>query len=876
MKSGKNNSPAGKKYPDINTFFSGSDVRPNNELFLKVIELLPNPVFIKDCDGRYVAGNRKFYDYLGKKPDEIIGKTVFEIEQGEAAEKYYRMDRELFENPGTQEYEGDVKYTDGKVHNVIFSKSTFTDDSGDVAGIIGVINDVTELEDTRRLLERREKYYRDIFNFANDAIFLHYLDDNDVPGMFIDVNNAACRMLGYSREELLGMSVTDLLSKEIFEIVPDIITELKENEDVSFDSAFVSKTGRKILIEVSSHIFAEDNVRIVLSVARDISERVRSERTIQQSEEKYRTLFESASDAIFILDTEGNFLEANHVACERLGYSRDELLLMNKSLIDDPRHKDKVPFRMDELYKSGSVIFETGHLTKSGEIIPTEVHGTVIDYMGGKAVLSIARDITDRIKLEEELKYSEELYRTIFDNTGTAMFLIDEDMTVSLTNSEIEGITGYSKDEVEGKLKLTDFISDEDTERMQEYHKIRRRDPSLAPKNYEAVFIRRNGEKVYTTLNVSIIPGTKKSIASVHDITEQKLTDLALRENEERLRITIEAANVGTWDWDVTSGNVKLNDLWYRMLGYGQDDLRPEYSDILKNIHPDDLGRVDREINDCISGKKNRLNIEFRILSKDNRWIWIMSSGETVEYGKNNKPLRIAGINQNITEIKRFQNAITETNKKLNILSGITRHDILNQIQAMMYYSFKLEQKGENFPDIKEIADKIIHTTNIIKTQIEFTRDYEDLGIKEPAWQRVETVAESAALKIDRTKIKILISVGNLNVYADIMLEKVFFNIFSNSVAHGGHAKSISMYFEEDERFGRIIIEDDGAGIPDDRKEKIFEKGFGTDTGLGLFLSKEILAITGMEIAEKGEYGKGARFEIIIPHSNYQSENHSV
>jgi PAS domain S-box-containing protein len=858
-------------YPDEDGFlFYGSDLSVNADFFGKAIDLIPNPVFMKDIDGRYTGANREFYRFLGKVPEEIIGKTVFEIAPEELAEVYHRKDRELFDSPGTQRYEGDVRYSDGTVHSVIFNKATFNDENGNVAGIVGVMIDVTELEETKKSLEKSERNYRNLFNSANDAFFVHYLNEDGMPGRFIDVNDAACRMLGYKREELLELSVPDLVPEDIYSIIPGVIGDLNRNSNVKFESAFLSREGKRIPLEVSSNIFPEGGRRVVLSVVRDITERKMADEQIRQSEEKYRTLFESASDAIFILDMDGSFLEANHVACERLGYSREELLGMNKADIDDPSLYGEVPARMKELYNNGSVIFETGHLTKSGVIIPVEVHGTIIDYMGSPAVLSIARDISERQELEENLRYSEKLYRTMFENTGTAMLLVDDDLTILLANSEIEKISGYKKEDVEGKLKWTDFISSADTDRMVNYHIMRRRDPGSAPDNYEATFVRKDGKMVYTTLNVSMIPGTKRSIASIHDITEQKLTGLALKENEERLRITIEAASLGTWDWDVTSGKVILNDIWYRMLGYMEGDLREEYSEILRHIHPDDTDRVNLAIKECIEGKSPALNVEFRILSKDNKWIWIMSSGEAVEYDRQNKPVRLAGINQDITEVKRFQNAITETNRKLNILSGITRHDILNQIQAMMYYSYKLMEKGEDSLEIKEIAGKITGITDIIKRQIEFTRDYEDLGIKEPAWQQVLVVAESAASRVDGAGVNISVNVGSLNVYADIMLGKVFFNIFSNSVRHGGHVTLVKMYFEEKGGFGRIIIEDDGTGIPDENKEKIFEKGFGANTGLGLFLSKEILAITGMSIVENGEFGKGARFEIVIPHHNYR------
>lgn len=177
-------------------------------------------------------------------------------------------------------------------------------------------------------------------------------------------------------------------------------------------------------------------------------------------------------------------------------------------------------------------------ITKGGDVRWTEDRTSIKRDDNGKIThyQGIVLDITKRKEMGKALEESEAEYRTIFEHTGTATVIIDEDTTLSLVNTEFEKISGYLKDELEGKKSWTDFVVAEDLEKMKEYHQLRRSDPDLAPENYEFQFIDRNKNIKNILLTVTVFPDTKKSVASLLDITDRKKAELKVLESEERTR----------------------------------------------------------------------------------------------------------------------------------------------------------------------------------------------------------------------------------------------------------------------------------------------------------------------------------------------------
>jgi PAS domain S-box-containing protein len=238
---------------------------------------------------------------------------------------------------------------------------------------------------------------------------------------------------------------------------------------------------------------------------------------------------------------------------------------------------------------------------------------------------------------------------------------------------------------------------------------------------------------------------------------------------------------------------------------------------------------------------------------------------------KNGGVVAVTVVSSNITDLKMTERSLIEANKKLNLLSSLTRHDILNNLTALQGY-IELSMMDEPSPDLLRYLEKMLIIAESINHQVSFTSDYQDIGVKAPQWQDVREVIQKTVQLLDLQGIGMEIGFQELKVFADPMLERVFYNLIQNAVTHGGKITTITFSAKKHPEGVVIVCEDDGVGIPDLEKELIFKRGYGKNTGLGLFLIREILSITGMSIKENGTSGKGARFEILVPNAIYSCE----
>ena len=222
-------------------------------------------------------------------------------------------------------------------------------------------------------------------------------------------------------------------------------------------------------------------------------------------------------------------------------------------------------------------------------------------------------------------------------------------------------------------------------------------------------------------------------------------------------------------------------------------------------------------------------------------------------------------LNKEILVRIQAEQALSVAIKKLNLLSSITRHDINNQLTVLMGYLTILKKKQPD-PTLNDYFVKVSNAAQRISSMIQFTREYEDIGVKAPLWQDCRTLVDAAANEAPHglAMVKNDLPAGS-EVFADPLISKVFYNLIDNAVRHGGKITTIEFSVQESGDDHIIICKDDGEGVVAGEKEKIFERGFGKNTGLGLTLSREILDIAGITLKETGEPGNGARFEMTVP-----------
>ncbi|MFA4824724.1 MAG: sensor histidine kinase [Methanoregula sp.] len=226
-------------------------------------------------------------------------------------------------------------------------------------------------------------------------------------------------------------------------------------------------------------------------------------------------------------------------------------------------------------------------------------------------------------------------------------------------------------------------------------------------------------------------------------------------------------------------------------------------------------------------------------------------------------------MTEDIEKRRRVELALGSANNKLSLLSQITRHDISNRIFALLA-EIDLAKDLSNEPRLRESLEHLERTSMAIQDQIEFTRDYQEIGSQAPAWYEVGAIARSAADQLDSPDVTVQVDCNAVEIFTDAMIGKVFYNLINNALRHGEHVTRITISCSRKGDDLIISCEDNGIGIAQQNKEHIFRKGFGIDSGLGLFLIREILSITGITIRETGEPGKGARFEILVPRDMFR------
>jgi len=371
-----------------------------------------------------------------------------------------------------------------------------------------------------------------------------------------------------------------------------------------------------------------------------------------------------------------------------------------------------------------------------------------------------------------------------------------------------------------------------------------------------------------------------------------------LREEERKYREIFEHSQAGIFTFDLTTQRIQeMNVRSAQMLGYDRGDL---IQDELNRIFPDPaeraafIGTIQKngEIGDIelVLRRRDGNVRQFLVsasLSPGRNVICSLNditerklAERVVQKARENLERKVKersdeliraneGLKAEILERKRFEATLQMANRKLNTLSTVTQHDILNQITAIVMYVSLAEEVVQD-PSLLSYLRKIEETTQMIQKQIRFARDYENLGVSSPRWQGVDATIARAVCALDAGNVRIEVDAGDLELYADMMLEKVFSSIVENALCHGQKVTKIQFLSKETDSGITIVCEDNGVGVPSAMKEGIFRREYYRDTGYGLFLAAEILSITGLTISETGEPDSGARFEIRVPKGMYR------
>ncbi|MGB7788155.1 PAS domain S-box protein [Methanoregula sp.] len=657
----------------------------------------------------------------------------------------------------------------------------------------------------------------------------------------------------------------------------DGLTFLKEIRSQSGDIPFILFTGKgreEIVIDAINNgadfyiqkggapdsQFAELAHKIRKAV-----ERRKAIEDLRENESQLRLLKVSvdwASDDVYWLDFEGKILYANESACRNTGYSREEFLAM--TVFDlDPDFTRGMWDRSKRILKERKTnIFTTRHRHKDGTIVDVEIMTNYVSKEGRDFSFAFARDITRRKLAEDALRESEERYQLLAESSLDGILVTDLEGRILTANHAC--LAMYEVDGTSGRLPLTVF----DTVAPDSLDAARHDFFAMSPerkgttRTYSAITAR--GRKLYieTLGNRITYKGEPANIISIRDVTCRHEMEERLRESEERYRRLI-AQSFDAFIIHQEGTIVVANDAAARMVkANGPAEMIGRAA--LDFVDPAFCGVVRERIKIMSESPGTAVPLieeRFRCLDGTTVDVEVIATG-TVFQGK--PALQVVG--RDISGRKRIEEALRAANRQLNLLNSITRHDILNKIMIMSCYLDLLKER-EPSPETGEVLEKLVSNTRAIGEYIEFTKIYQDLGSTEPRWQELSQVLPHTIMP---RGVILQADIDGLVVYADPILEKIFLNLLDNTLRHGKHATIIRVSARESQNGLNIFWEDDGPGIPAEEKEKIFRQGYGKNTGLGLFLTREILSMTGITIGETGEPGRGARFEIRVPKGGYR------
>jgi PAS domain S-box-containing protein len=649
---------------------------------------------------------------------------------------------------------------------------------------------------------------------------------------------------------------------------------MMRNETVSGDDLIAENRDLRARLEE-----AEETLRAIrdgevdaLLVATSEGDRIF---TLQGAEHPYRVLVETMNEGAVTAAEDGTILYCNSRFAAMVKAAPETIVGSSLSRYvagEDRRSVEALMACPDQAHRRQEVQLACS----DGTSIPALFSFSPAAIEGLPGVCAIVTDLSEQ-KLTEQIMASEKLARSILEQVTEAIVVCDREgriIRASMRAHDLAGcnllmkpvetvfpflVEGAGAAAHDGAYPASPFLP------ADKWGILRR----------EVLFRRNNGIKfdlLYSTAWIKNEEGRSiGSVITLVDVTRTKRVEKELRSSEERLNLAINAARLYLWEYFVAEGRGLYSNLLQDMLGYGPSKEETTMASFLNLMHPDDRGRVMEQFSDHMSGKSPFINANYRILAADGTWRWVNTRGNVVEWDEAGNAVRVMGIHLDINEVQLQRLALKNASEKLNLLSSITRHDILNQVSAQKAFLALLEDHIPQDEETQGLYRHLLTTSDTIRRQIAFTGDYQHMGERDPVWQDTLYVLKHAAESVYLENTTLAVDEGLPEVLADPMLEKAFFNLLENSLRHGGEVSRIAVHWQADGRYGILILEDDGVGIPEDEKTRIFERGIGKNTGLGLFLTKEILGITGISIRECGEEGKGARFEIAVPKGKWRA-----
>ena len=897
-----------------------SELQKTGGMYQRIVETAIEGILTIDKDYNIAYANQHLAVMLGYSLDELIGRNVDDFIAPEMLEFQKNQAKNRRKGIDAVYETCFIKKNSERLWTLISARAVI-DEEGKFNGSFATLNDITGYKWAETKLAEQNNFLELLINHMPNLVlwkdkelviqgcnkkFAEVIGISD-PKMIIGKKE-----IEFNRTSSLNLS-SDQLDSEILmsgEGIYGIEEKYPDNQQ-----------NEKLLLTSKIPIKDKDNnILRILEICIDVTEQKNAEMALRKNEKLLSTLIDFLPDATFAIDKDKKVIIWNKAIEEISEISAETMVGKGDYAYTVPFYGIARPQLMDLFWNpEHNIASEYPWIKKEGDVLVTEAYASALydgkgAYIWVKAAplwdsegnfigaIECLRDITESKNSEKILSESEAKYRSIFENTGAASMIIEEDTTISLANEEYINLTGFIKEEIENIKSWTEFIAPDDVERMKKYHYNRRISDTLAPRRYEFKFLRRNGELRNMICNVAMIPGTKKSIASMIDITERTKAEEALLLSEARFRALFDNNPTMYFILDEYGFVVAVNNFGSSELGYSIEELIGKPVSYV--IYEDDKDIVWKRHKMALEHPMEICRSEFRKVRKDGSIFWVREAARAVTGADGRRLFFVVceDINEQKEkdiELLKAKELAEKSNKlKDGFLASIS-HEIRTPLTGILgmtnlihdsFSEYVTKDEERYFLSIEKSSKRLMDSVDMI---INFSRlQAGDIEIKpekislSPIIYSLVDIYKPAA---DEKTFKLYFysDVDDDRVYADLSsIETSIGNILDNAVKYTNSGSVVVTMYRNGADKLCVDIRDTGIGISEEYFMHLFEPytqeviGYSRPyegLGLGLPIVKKLLDLNNVTITVNSKKGVGTLvslcFNNIIPERQPAGEN---
>jgi PAS domain S-box-containing protein len=735
-----------------------------------------------------------------------------------------------------------------------------------------LIEDRTEHERVlRRLTERvaeSEEKFRILFENAADPVFLQ-----DLHGNILDCNKRACKLYGHSHAEMVGLDVQALLSSEAVKVLPAFRARVRREGRALVETRHKRRDGSLFDVEVSASLIELGGQQLIYVTCRDITMRKKLEREVRESEKKYRRLFESANDAIFLLDRDFTLHDCNWRACETYGYSRDELVGTNATELTTEETKRALPAIRKRIETAGHLLIEAQGKGRDGRVIDLEASVNIIEMGGRPRFMVICRDQSERKRAEAALRESEEKYRMTIHSMGDAINVVDKDRRIILANRRfrqwLEEI-GHDIDPI-GK-RVPEAFPFLPKALRDEYAQVFESGRPLVTKESTVIGDR---EIMTETRKIPVFSeGAVVQVASViRDITDRERLERDIRHSEEKYRALIENLDAGLII--IQDGKIQFaNRTFFTVSGYSPNQVYGQPFEQL--VSKTDRDRVEQRYRAREAGKPVSNVNEVSAVLADGRELTMESYSSLVTFeGRTATQV----VLRDVTEQKLMERQLQRTARLASVgtLAAGVAHEINNPLAVISVDLPRLKRRHDNDPFVTRLCTKLMRMTDriskITKGLLTFSKATTGSFGAHPVHCALNGALDLVASRFDFEHKRLIRAYPAKlpPVWCDSdQLQQVFVNICINALEATQQEATLTVTAKINRRNKTVALRftDTGSGMTAEDIERAFDPFYttkDTGTGLGLAICHSIVEEHNGTIQISSKPGQGTTVSVALP-----------